>query len=633
MRRRRRIVAATAICIGIAITALKWFGDSRFRLPARLVTEDVVADLSAAFDRDAVVAEPAADPVRLGVVQPGEPLRGAGPRAVVVAPAGARLRFRVAAPAGAALRLGAGVERPKTRVPAASGVRFSVIVDGRERYHRLVNPAAHHRDQRWFDERIDLGLETGRSVDIVLETAAERADRPPDGTPGWSRIRVVRDTARDRQPASASAPNLLVLLVDTLRADRVGSYGAAPSPTPTLDALAARGLVFENAIAQSSWTLASVASILSGLHPRSHGAVSGEPVRGDDDRTRGELLPDAVVTWPERAAEAGITTVGVSSNPLVSRATNLAQGFETFVEFTWDPTGRNWTSAAEVNRTFLAWLAQNHRYRFVAYLHYMEPHDPYTPPPATRPPAPAGIRPAIAAGWVRDAANKINWDGAPPLASLELDYLRQLYDGEVRAWDAELSRLLDRLGALGVLDSTLVVVTGDHGEEFQEHGMLTHGAHLYQESLRVPLVIAGPGVPAGRRRDVAQGIDIFPTLAAYLGVPVPPALPGRDLLSATPAGAAFSETARGIAPDGKPMDVVSVVMDGWQLIHTPALDRFELYDLDRDPGERNDRYGAADGDALKAVLARWQESAPAAPRVVDHDPTVRDRLRALGYVQ
>ena len=81
------------------------------------------------------------------------------------------------------------------------------------------------------------------------------------------------------------------------------------------------------------------------------------------------------------------------------------------------------------------------------------------------------------------------------------------------------------------------------------------------------------------------------------------------------------------------MDLVSVVMDGWQLIHTPALGRFELYDLDRDPGERNDCYGAADGDALKAVLARWQESAPAAPRVVDHDPTVRDRLRALGYVQ
>src|SRR5438094_4193517 len=169
MRRRRRIVAATAICIGIAITALKWFGDGRFRLPARLVTEDVVSDLSGAFDRDAVVAEPAADPVRLGVVQPGEPLRGAGPRAVVVAPAGTRLRFRVAAPAGAALRLGAGVERPKTRLPATSGVRFSVTVDGRERYHRLVNPAAHHRDQGWFDELIDLGLETGPRVDIVRE--------------------------------------------------------------------------------------------------------------------------------------------------------------------------------------------------------------------------------------------------------------------------------------------------------------------------------------------------------------------------------------------------------------------------------------------------------------------------------
>src|SRR5437879_4223823 len=107
MRRRRRIVAGTAFLFGATIAGWIWLGDRRFRLPTRLVTEDVVADLSVAFDRDAVIAEPAADPVRLGVVQPGEPLRGAGPRAVVVAPAGARLRFRVAAPAGAALRLGA----------------------------------------------------------------------------------------------------------------------------------------------------------------------------------------------------------------------------------------------------------------------------------------------------------------------------------------------------------------------------------------------------------------------------------------------------------------------------------------------------------------------------------------------
>src|SRR2546425_416029 len=546
--RGRRWSAAAGLLAVAAGLAWWWLRADEFRLPARLGTEQVVADLSAAFDHGTVAAEAPADPVRPGVLQPGEPLRGAGPRAVILAPPGARPRFRVTAPAGGALPVRA------------------------------------------------------------------RAARPP-------------------QTARPAAPNVLVLLVDTLRADRVGCDGARPSPSPTLDRLAADGLVFENAIAQSSWTLASVASILSGLHPRSHGAISGEPV-GGEDHAHGELLPDAVVTWAERAAEAGITTVGVSSNPLVSRATNLAQGFETFAEFTWDPRGRNWTSAAEVNRTFLSWLARNRGYRFAGYLHYMEPHDPYTPPASLRPAPPAGLQPALAAGWVRDAANRINWDGAAPLSPSEIGYLRGLYDGEVRAWDAELATLLEGLAKLGVRDSTLVIVTADHGEEFQEHGMLTHGAHLYQESLRVPLVISGPRVAPGRRTDLAQGIDLFPTLAAYLGIPPPAGLPGRDLLSGPQARPAVSETARGIGPNGKPMDVVSVVTAGWQLIHSPKLGRFELYDLDHDPGEQQNRWGAVpEGEALREVLERWPESLPVPLRAAAPDPTVVDRLRALGYVQ
>ncbi|TMA59965.1 MAG: hypothetical protein E6J75_02060 [Deltaproteobacteria bacterium] len=204
----------------------------------------------------------------------------------------------------------------------------------------------------------------------------------------------------------------------------------------------------------------------------------------------------------------------------------------------------------------------------------------------------------------------------------------------MRAWDTELATLLDGLAALGVRDSTLVVVMADHGEEFQEHGMLTHGAHLYQESLRVPLIISGPRVAPGRRTDLAQGIDLFPTLAAYLGIPPPAGLPGRDLLSGSEARPVLSETAQGIAPDGKTIDVVSVVTAGWQLIHTPKLGRFELYDLGHDPGEHQNRWGKSlEGESLKEALQRWQDSLPPPPRAAAPDPTVVDRLRALGYVQ
>jgi len=384
-------------------------------------------------------------------------------------------------------------------------------------------------------------------------------------------------------------------------------------------------------VAQSSWTLPSVATLLTGLHPRSHGALGSA---AGDRGARWGFLSDRVTTWPEAAGQAGITTFGVSTNPLFSRGSNLAQGFETFVELPWDPTGRNWTPAAEVNRTFLRWLERNRSHRFVAYLHYMEPHDPYTPPPALRPAVPAGVRPAIARGWIRDIANKVNWNGATPLPAVELEYLRQLYDGEIRAWDAELAALLQGLSGLGLRDSTLLVVTADHGEEFQEHAFLTHGSHLYEESTRVPLIIAGPGVQPERRPDLAQGIDLFPTLAAFLRMAAPLGLAGRDLLATRDAAPVISETARGIAPDGAPMSLISVRTAGWKLIHSPGVGRFELYDLVHDPGERENRYGQApEGEDLTRVLARWQATAPLPPKVAAHDPTLRDKLRALGYLE
>src|SRR5213079_927059 len=144
--------------------------------------------------------------------------------------------------------------------------------------------------------------------------------------------------------------SILVVLVDTLRADHLGCYGAAPSPSPVVDRLAAGGLVFEHVVAQSSWTMPSVATLFTGLHPRSHGVV-GPPADGDPG-----FLADTLPTLAERAEAAGVTTVGVSASPLVSRATNLARGFETFVEFSWDRARHDWPPAGEVNARFLAWL-------------------------------------------------------------------------------------------------------------------------------------------------------------------------------------------------------------------------------------------------------------------------------------
>src|SRR4029450_10732720 len=259
--------------------------------------------------------------------------------------------------------------------------------------------------------------------------------RAPCGAPPGGRVRLVRQTTRERQRASRETPNLLVLLVDTLRADRLGGYGARPSPSPTLDHPAATRLVFEDSVSQSSWTLPSVASIFTGLHPRSHGVGALAAIDGDRMTSAG-FLPDLLLTWAELAHAAGISTVGFSANPLVGRASNLSQGFESFDVLAWDPSTEDWHPAADVNHRFLGWLGQHRAWRFVAYLQYMEPHDPYDPPAAFRPPAPPQLRPAIARGRIGKLGKAVNRGAAAGFTAAELDYLRQLYDGEVRTWDA-----------------------------------------------------------------------------------------------------------------------------------------------------------------------------------------------------
>ena len=321
----------------------------------------------------------------------------------------------------------------------------------------------------------------------------------------------------------------------------------------------------------------------------------------------------------------------MGAEPDVTHATNLAQGFETFVELRWDPKGRRWPSAAEVNDVFLGWLARNKAHRFAAYLHYMDVHDPYTPERA--PPAPPGTRPALARGWVADIARAVNFGKKPALGPDKVRYLRALYDAELTGWDAELARLLAGLRAAGVADDTVVVVTADHGEEFQEHGHLKHGSHLYDEVLHVPLVIAGPGVTRGRVTEQAAGVDLAPTVLALLGVPAPPGMMGTNLLAARRVEPAISETRQGIAPDGTFTRLVSLRRAGWKLIETPASGGVEVYDLAHDPAERANRADGPEAAALRLELAQALAAAPPPPMHTGTDPQMREKLRALGYTQ
>jgi arylsulfatase A-like enzyme len=624
--------AATICLVWLAWRALR--ADDR-ALPPRIVTEDVVADLADTFDPSAVVREAADGPVRRGGVQPSPYLEGEGPyRRAIVAPPPSEVRFEVRTPAGAALRFGVGVQGAGRRDRAAAGVRFTVTVGGRRAFSRIVNPAATRRDRRWFDERVE--LPEGETTEIALATEVVGSGTHLAGTPGWSHVRVVHETVHERQPARLGAPSLLVLLVDALRRDHLGCYGATPSPSPTLDALAARGLVFEDAVSQSSWTLPSVASLLTGLLPPSHG-VAGEAreARAEGEAAAGtdpSFLPDPLLTLAELAQAVGVSTIGVSASPIISRSTNMSQGFERFVELRRKGSGALWTRAADVNDAFLAWLRPNRRHRFVAYLHYMDVHHPYQPPPPFRPATPPGVTGAVAEGNVSVLAKALNAGGAP-LSAPEVEHLGRLYDAGIAYWDAELARLLAALADLGVLDGTVIVVTADHGEAFQEHGRLAHGVTLYDELLRVPLVIAGPGVGRGRARRQAQGVDLLPTMARLLGLSTLPDVSGQDLLARRETRPAFAATRWGLLPDGRWDALVALRTASWKLIYAPGSGHTELFDLVHDPGERRNLAGRAPEEhAMTDLLRRVQDTAPPPPRVSGHDPTVRERLRALGYV-
>jgi arylsulfatase A-like enzyme len=216
----------------------------------------------------------------------------------------------------------------------------------------------------------------------------------------------------------------------------------------------------------------------------------------------------------------------------------------------------------------------------------------------------------------------------------DVAYLRALYDAAIRTWDRQLGVLLDGLSRLGLRDSTVVIVLADHGEEFDEHGWLTHRVHLYDELIHVPLVIAGPGIPRGRVTTQVQGIDVLPTIAARLGVLLPPGLPGRDVL-VTPRveRPAVAETEFGLTAGAGMTELLALRQPPWKLIWAPATGHRELYDLAHDPGEHHDRFtDTPQAAALAAELSAWRAKAPAPPRPEGRDPALEQKLRALGYV-
>src|SRR5262245_14300798 len=348
--------------------------------------------------------------------------------------------------------------------------------------------------------------------------------------------------------AGSERPNVVLIVMDTVRVDALSCYGNPRKTTPNLDRLAARSLVFDQASATAPWTLPSHASLFTGLYTPQHRV----------DRTR-PLLADGLTTLAEVFGAAGYQSAGFSNNPWVGLNTNFHQGFDLFqgmwrgaqgverlaavriLEDLKDYRGRPPTQAERTNHRIRWWLDEVRRpaVPFFLFVNYIDPHFPYRPPEPYRS---RFLRPEN-----RDAASRISTRAIrslpPPmdLAPTLRGALRDLYEGEVASLDAQIGRLIDDLGKRSLADDTIVVLTSDHGENLGDHKLLFHEFSVNETLLRVPLILHYPRkVAPGRVATPVSLSDVYPTLVNLAGLS-PTAAPGflgRDLLAAssTPAG-------------------------------------------------------------------------------------------------
>ncbi|MGE5644247.1 MAG: sulfatase-like hydrolase/transferase [Acidobacteriota bacterium] len=404
-----------------------------------------------------------------------------------------------------------------------------------------------------------------------------------------------RSPERKAAPAARLRPfNVVLVTIDTLRADRLGCYGNANVATPNLDALARRGVVFENGLAQAPLTAPSHASMMTGLYPTAH------KVRD----TGGFVLSPAHASLAATLQQQGWDTAAFVGASVLKKRFGFDRGFavydDEFGSSSESIEGTRERRAGEVVDRALAWLGGQAGKPYLLWVHVYDPHMPYESPSPFRE----------------------KYKGRP-------------YDGEVAYTDRELGRLFDAVAKKDPAGNTLVAVLSDHGESFSEHGEYAHGVFLYDTTLRIAFLLSGPGVPAGLRvRQQARTIDLFPTLLELMGGKAPAAVEGASLVPAFTGKPApewsYIETLFPKINMGW-TELRGVRTNRWKYIRAPKP---ELYDLAQDPGETTNVIASHPAEfrdlesKLKTVAGRDTEKVEAAPL----DQRTMSELKSLGYL-
>lgn len=532
-------------------------------------------------------------------------------RAALVLPRGGRYRFELTPAAGAELRLALGyVIVPGADETVRCRVRAAPLDGGTPgAFETLLDEKLPIREKGgWLDRRVPLEAWSGRP--IVLEFRVSSPRTRDDSV--WAAF--ANPEILPPEPPR-QGPDVILISLDTLRADHLSAYGYERETSPHLDRLAAGGYRFATAVSQAPWTRPSHRAMLRGQHPLTHGPVEAPP------------LP--LLLW-----RAGYRTGAITGGGQMSLRFGFHEGFETFRQAPW----------VRSPSVVTEWLDEQPGRSSFLLLHTFEIHDPYDHSTFAEG-LPSG---RFAPGFGRDT-----WWRArdTELSAAEKEYVEALYDSGIRFTDEALGRLFAALDERGILDRAIVIVTSDHGEQFWEHGSWRHGGNVYDEMLLVPLIVhLPPGLVDGRpgrviRQQVAS-IDIVPTVLDLLGLPVPEGVQGRSLRPLLEGAEEETEPVHAFAEHTNVSRESKALRTGrLKLIYSyprskgPLEERsLALFDLVADPGESRDL--AAEQPELARLLeaqlleilgrgstASFEEEVPA-----DIDPELRRELEALGYL-
>lgn len=461
-------------------------------------------------------------------------------------------------------------------------------------------------------------------------------------------------------PELKNKPNIILITADTTRADHLSPYGYSRDTSPNLSKVAASGEVFDQAYAVASWTLPSHASLFTGNLPSKHGASYTYLWLDSSQLTLAEILKSH-----------GYRTAGFAGGPLLSATFNMAQGFDYYsdcLDFAagiqnlvlirvlkrvlhlslWWADGQR--DGTELTDSVLSWLKNQDRdTRFFLFINYFDPHDPYHPPPGYDRFSDPTYHGQMNGRVISLRANRETGERSVfengryiPLNNDDYRKLIALYDGEILYMDHNMGRLFDYLKASGLADNTLLIITADHGETIGEHKLLDHGHTLYQEQIRIPLILAGPGIPPGKRAPgVIRNIDVLPTLMEFLGWPVPGPVQGVSFVNYLQGGDDNRQILSEINEDPATRvrtfrrRLIAVGNPMWKYLWSSTGGN-ELYHLPEDPGETTNLFGEQRPEAvdLKTRVMDYVRRFPESNqrRLTPIDDSTLESLKANSYI-